>query len=100
MPEFNPGQTIETREAVVQVDASPEKPLPPGKMVFQLVVIDDKGQESAPVTADVYVIDNARPTAIMTAPSKVQAGQPFRLDGSRSTDVDGQVVRYRWTRIE
>jgi hypothetical protein len=99
MPDFQPGQTIETREAFVSVDASPEKPLPPGKMTFQLVVVDDQGQESEPVTADVFVIDNARPTAVLVAPQRVQAGQPFRLDGSKSTDVDGQVVRYRWTRI-
>jgi hypothetical protein len=99
MPDFQPGQTIETREAFVQVDASPEKPLPPGKMVFQLIVIDDQGTESAPVTADVYVIDNARPTAVLNAPPRVQAGQPFRLDGSGSSDVDGKVARYRWTRI-
>lgn len=99
MPDFQPGQTIETREGFVAVDASPEKPLPPGKMTFQLVVIDDQGQESEPVSADVFVIDNARPTAVLVAPQRVQAGQPFRLDGSKSTDVDGKVVRYRWTRI-
>ena len=99
MPDFQPGTTLETAESSVAVEASAQNPLPPGKMTFQLVVIDDAGNESQPVTADVFVLDTQAPTAILVAPSKVPAGQAFKLDGSRSTDIGGKIVRYRWTRL-
>jgi hypothetical protein len=99
MPELLPGQTIETKEPVLLVEASRERPLRPGRMVFQLVVVDDSGNESAPVTREVYVIDDQHPTAVLVAPERVAAGQPIRLDGSQSTDIGGTIVRYKWTRL-
>jgi len=99
MPELLPGQTIETKEPVLLVEATAARPLKPGRMVFQLVVVDDAGNESVADTKEVYVIDNARPTAVLSVPEKVASGQPIRLDGSGSTDIGGQIVRYKWTRL-
>jgi hypothetical protein len=101
MPEFTVGQTIETKEPTIEVTVTPQRPLPPGKLVFQLQVVDDSGNVSAPTTVDVIVKDKELPTAVLTAPTEVPAGQSFTLNGQRSSDAGGgQVVRYRWTLIQ
>lgn len=97
MATFADGQTIETTEPFIQVDGSPQSPLRVGKMTFTLVVVDDAGNESPQSTFTVNVYDSERPTAILTGPDRVPQAQPFRLDGSRSTDVGGKIVRYKWT---
>lgn len=61
---------------------------------FQLVVIDDLGQESAPVTATVQI--QAAPVAKITAPKTAGAGKSFTLDATGSTP-QGQIKSYRWT---
>jgi hypothetical protein len=100
MPEFSPGQTIETDTPTIDVTATPQKPFPPGKLTFSLVVVDDSGNESLPSMVTVVVLDNARPTAVVTAPPQVPVGQAFNLDGRQSTDVGGgRIVRYRWTLV-
>jgi hypothetical protein len=69
--------------------------LPPGTTcTFQLVVIDDLGQESAPVTATVEI--QAAPVAKITAPKTAGAGKSFSLDATGSTP-QGQIKTYRWT---
>lgn len=101
MPEFKPGQTVDTKEPTIEVTASAQKPFQVGRMVFELVVVDNSGNESLPARVEVNVIDDEKPTAILQAPSRVSAAQPFTLDGRRSTDAPGgHVVRYRWTRVE
>ena len=45
-------------------------------------------------------MDDRRPTAVVRAPETVPFGQPFELDGRRSTDLPpGKVVKYRWTML-
>jgi hypothetical protein len=39
---------------------------------------------------------NEPPTARVSAPEAVAAGDEFEVDGSRSDDLDGRIVRYRW----
>jgi hypothetical protein len=99
MPELQIGQIIPTDTPTFEVTSSPQNPLPPGKMVFQLVVVDNNGNESLPVTMDVIVRDTERPTAVLKGPSMVQPGQPILLDGRGSTDIGGRIVQYRWTRL-
>lgn len=100
MPEFSPGQTIETNTPTIDVTATPQKPFPPGRLTFSLVVVDDSKNESLPVTVVVTVLDNQRPTAILTAPPQVPVGQAFTLDGRQSTDLGGgRIVSYRWTLV-
>ena len=99
MPELPVGAVVETDTPTFEVTSTPANPLPPGKMVFQLIVKDDNGNESLPTQMEVFVIDNQRPTAILQGPGKVPVGQSFTLDGRASTDIGGRVVKYRWTRL-
>ena len=97
MPIFAPGQTIETEDPVIVVEAG-QTPLPKGRHTFQLIVQDDDGLQSAPDTRDVIVLDERNPTAVLGAPERVQFGAEFRLDGTKSSDPEpGKVVRYFWT---
>lgn len=43
---------------------------------------------------------NSAPTAILDAPGVIDFGAPLQLSGARSTDADGRITRYVWTRIE
>ncbi len=100
MPEMRIGETIETTESSVEVTVSPDNPLPVGRHVFQLVVEDDSGNRSQPDRVTVIVRDTQAPTAVLSAPSQVEAGQSFNLDGRQSSDVaPGRVVRYHWTLV-
>jgi hypothetical protein len=86
-------------DVLVEIDR--ERPLPVGRHRFQLVVVDDAGNESAPAFCDVTVIDNQRPTAIITpAALSVAVNQNFTLSGANSTDIGGRIARFRWTLIE
>ena len=99
MPEFKPGQPIETDDPVILVEMG-RTPLPKGRHTFQLIVVDDDGLQSAPDTREVIVLDDRLPTAVLAAPARVQLGTEFRLDGSRSSDpAPGKVVRYIWTLV-
>jgi hypothetical protein len=100
MPQFVPGQPIETETPVVEVTVTRDKPLAPGQHRFQLVVTDDSGNVSTPAVVDVIVRDLQRPTAVLDAPRQVETGQSFQLSGSRSTDITpGRIVRYQWTML-
>lgn len=101
MPQFEFNQSISTETSTIEVEVSPEKPLKPGRYQFSLVVVDDSGNESAPDTVDVFVIDDQAPTAILSAPRQVSFGRAFTLDGSRSVDAGGgQIVKYVWTLVD
>jgi hypothetical protein len=54
MAVFKRGEPIATEEPVVRVDR-----LLVGDHVFQLVVVDDEGNESAPDVAEVRVIEGS-----------------------------------------
>jgi hypothetical protein len=98
---FKPGGTIETEENVITVEPNPDAPLPPGRHVFQLVVVDDMEQSSEPAFAEVIIRDGERPTAVLDAPRFVEAGQEITLRGERSSDVEpGKIVRYAWTLLD
>ena len=100
MPKFTIGQPITTSEPQVEVSISRDSPLPPGNHRFQLVVIDDAGQESDPTTIEVIVVDNAKPTAVVDGPSKIASGTSFALSGARSMDAaPGRIVAYKWLQI-
>ena len=101
MPVFKPGTPVTTEEPVVEVIASEELPLKPGRHRLQLIVEDDSGNVSLPDIVDLIVRDTIRPTAVLEAPKSVQPGQNFMLDGRRSSDVPpGKIVKYEWTLLE
>jgi hypothetical protein len=98
MPEFKIGEKIETAEPRIEVTIDPANPLRPGTYRFQLVVVDDSGNESDPAFVNVVVRDTQRPTAVIDAPEAVEVGQTFEMTATRSFDAPGgQIVRYVWT---
>lgn len=100
MPKFTTGQPVETSEPAVEVSVTPDHPLAPGSHSFQLVVVDDAGNESEPSIMQVVVIDDAKPTAVIDGPRSVSAGASFELSGRRSVDLaPGKIVRYRWLQL-
>ena len=100
MATFVTGQPVVTTDSHVEVTVTPSAPLPPGHHRFQLVVVDDSGNESSPAAVDVVVIDNQKPTAVIDAPSTVPFGTSFSLSGARSTDLPpGKIVQYRWLQL-
>lgn len=98
MAEFQINEPIRTQEPTIEVTITTGNLLPPGRHQFQLVVVDDSGNESEPDQVVVMVLDQQRPTAILRAPVQVASGTSFPLDGRRSTDAGGgRIVSYVWT---
>jgi hypothetical protein len=97
---FKVNVPIETTEPKIEVTVGPDSSLPKGRVRFQLVVVDDSGNESSPDTVDVIIQDTQRPTAVLDAPRAVEFGNSFTLLGDRSLDIGGRIVTYRWTLIE
>jgi len=100
MANFVPGQPIATPDSSIEVTVSPVAPLAPGRHRFQLVVVDDSGNESAPSVTEVIVIDDKKPTAVLDAPARVSFGASFKLSGARSADLPpGRIREFRWLLI-
>jgi hypothetical protein len=100
MTVFKINVPVETSEPKIEVTVNAENPLPTGRVRFQLVVVDDAGNESEPDTVDVIIQDSTRPTAVLDAPRAVEVGNSFALLGDRSFDIGSRIVSYRWTLIE
>ena len=109
MAQFVPNQPVAQPDPVVSVDVTPTSPLPMGVNRFQLVVVDDAGNESEPVFLEVIVRDTERPTAVLDmvdvrggrVDPVVSFGQTFVLSGARSSDVaPGTVAEYRFTLVD
>ena len=68
-------------------------------LVFQLTVSDGKLTNTASASVTVNVVDpnNRAPLVVITAPTTVQSGAMVQLDGSGSTDPDGDSMTYVWT---
>jgi hypothetical protein len=89
---FTVNKPVDTTTPSVEVNIPN---LAPGTVcTFHLVVIDELGQESAPVQATVEI--QGLPVAKVTAPKTAAAGKTFTLDGKDSTP-QGQIKSYRWT---
>ncbi len=98
MPEFRPGQPVVADVPDIEVTVTQASPLRVGRHRFQLVVVDDSGNESEPAVHEVIVRDATRPTAVIDGPREVGFGQSFQLSGRRSSDPPpGRIVRYSWT---
>lgn len=104
MAVFTKGVPITTTPpngATIEVTLTPTAPLAKGLHHFQLVVEDDDGNQSDPVSVPVEVKDTQKPKAVLTAPAQVQPGQSFTLDGSQSTDVlPGTIAKWIWTMLD
>jgi hypothetical protein len=98
MANFVLNTPIETDTPTIEVTVAQASPLRVGRHRYQLIVVDDSGNESAADVVDVRVVDDQRPTAVLSAPASVPFNTSFNLSGADSSDVGGgRVVRYRWT---
>ena len=69
----------------------------PGRYVVQLIVNDGR-MDSAPDTV-VISTANSAPVARAGADQRAAVGDVVRLDGSASSDVDGDALRFAWTLV-
>ncbi|MDX1624508.1 MAG: PKD domain-containing protein [Gemmatimonadota bacterium] len=67
-----------------------------GTFELVLTVTDDEG-ESATDTAVVVVVDNRPPVADAGPDRSGEAGDTFSLDGTGSSDPDGDALAFAWT---
>ena len=65
--------------------------------MFQLEVVDDSGNVSAPDQIVVIVADRERPTAVLAGPQIVDLGKSFQISGERSFDIGGSIKSFRFT---
>jgi plastocyanin len=68
-----------------------------GLYVVQLIVNDGTG-DSVPSTMTVSTV-NTPPVANAGLDQAITAGSTVQLDGSRSTDADGNLLSYRWALV-
>lgn len=98
MADFVPGVEISTETSTIEVTVSPDRPLPLGRQIFRLVVVDDAGNLSQPDQVVVIIADQDAPTAVLRAPQVTAFARNFGLDGSASFDAGGgRIVRWIWT---
>lgn len=99
-PDLQVNKAIEAAapDATLTIEIDPAKRLRVGAYVFQLQVMDDAKNLSAPDTITLRIVDDTNPTAVITGPPTVSFGKSFALSGARSFDADdGKIVRYVWT---
>src|SRR5262245_48011773 len=102
MAVFNIGEKQETTVPKVEVTVGEGDPLKVGSHKFQLIVVDNDGNESAPAIAEIIIRDLELPTAVLEVqPKSVEFGKSFTLSGESSSDVgSGTIVKYIWQRLD
>ncbi len=65
-----------------------------GKYTVRLTVTDDSGSDNAILTVNT---ENSPPVANAGPNQTVEVGTTVQLDGSKSSDVDGDPLRYSWS---
>jgi hypothetical protein len=96
--EINKDITVNAPDSALSIIM--DQALPIGDHFFQLVVVDDAGNPSAPAKWRVTIADTRVPTAKIGGPEKVEFGDTFILTGKESSDVPpGKVAKYIWTKV-
>ena len=76
-------------------------PISDGKYVIQLTVADDKNVQSQPDQIIITVTGraNSKPVANAGADQNVKEGDNLILDGTGSSDADGDTLAYTWSDV-
>jgi hypothetical protein len=98
MADFVPGVEITTDVPTIEVTVTPDRPIPLGRQLFRLVVVDNAGNISKADQVVVIIADQDAPTAVLRAPKTTAFGRSFEMDGSASFDAGGgKIVKWVWT---
>ena len=97
MPPIKSRETITTTDPRIEITPTRDAPLPEGSYGFELVVEDDQGKKSPPVSVKV-VVRKTLPDAVLKGPEAVEENTAFTLDGTGSAAVaPARLTRYHWT---
>jgi hypothetical protein len=94
----SPAGSAVTFANTTQADTTVDIDLP-GTYVLQLSATDEDGAESAPDTVTISS-DNLAPTADAGADQMVVTGDTVNLDGSQSSDPEGDPLAFSWSLIK
>ena len=109
MAKFTINVPVVQPDPAVKVDVTAAAPLPLGINRFRLVVVDNAGNTSAPITLEVKVVDLDKPTAVLEVVDDagrridpvIPFGKTFTLSGARSSDLPpGKIAEYQFTLID
>ncbi len=93
-----PGVTLSDAAAAQPTFTAPDVGPAGATFTFSLVVRDSFGAPGGPATVDVAVTNvNRAPTANAGASQTVNEGATVTLDGTGSSDPDGEPLAYEWT---
>jgi hypothetical protein len=88
MPAFTLNEPIETDEPLIEVEALPRV----GRYTFELVVVDRRGERSAPVQATVTVrraiVPPSRDAQDVPAPDKSRRGRKPKAEAQAETPAE------------
>ncbi len=68
----------------------------PGTRSVELSVVEDTDHPCRSASTSATITVDAKPVARAGGDRTVETGDVFVLDGGKSTDIDGNVVSYRW----
>ena len=67
-----------------------------GTYTVKLTVDDGASLKNSVQTSEHVLVVNSYPKAVLQAPDVVGPGEPFRVDGSGSSDAEGDITAYHW----
>ena len=102
MPPLAPIDSTKFAEDNIENSQPSFTPLVGGEYKIQLTVDDgeDESEESAQATVTASLFYNNPPTAVIDSDDEVRTGKTVDLDGTESSDPDGDAIRYCWSITE
>ena len=111
LEKFQTTAEVKTKDSVLNVSVSPDNPLPIGRHIFELEVIDKAGNRSVPARVQLVVRDSQAPTAVLNVTDEqgrilpeavIEMGAGFVLNAKGSQDVapGTGIESYTWRLLE